>query len=58
MTEQTAETDQKGFDIRRLLLRASIPVVVLLGVLLATGIYLLASHDEAPASAPLIALHH
>ncbi|MCH7810980.1 MAG: serine hydrolase [Chloroflexi bacterium] len=35
-----------------MLLRASIPVVVLLGVLLATGIYLLASHDEAPASAP------
>ncbi|MCH7952631.1 MAG: hypothetical protein IIC25_01970, partial [Chloroflexi bacterium] len=52
MTEQAAETDQEGVDIRRLLLRVSIPVVILLGVLLATGIFLLSSHGGAPASVP------
>ncbi|MCH8052071.1 MAG: serine hydrolase [Chloroflexi bacterium] len=52
MTEQAAETDQEGVDIRRLLLRVSIPVAVLLGVLLATGIFLLSSHGGAPASVP------
>ena len=52
MTDQTVETSQRGVVIRRLLLRASIPVVILVGVSLAAGIFLLASHEEAPASAP------
>ncbi len=52
MTDQTVETGQRGVVIRRLFFRVSIPVAILVGVLLATGIFLLASHEEAPAAAP------
>lgn len=52
MTDQTAEAGQGGFVIRRLLFRVSVPVAVLAGLSLGTGIFLLSSHEEAPASAP------
>lgn len=38
--------------IRRLLFRVSIPVAIFVGLSLGTGIFLLSSHEEAPASAP------
>ncbi len=52
MTDQTVETGQRGFVIRRLLFRVSIPVAIFVGLSLGTVIFLLASHEEAPASAP------
>ena len=45
------ETDQPGFDVRALLIRLSMPVTILVGALLATGIFLVfSSHDETPVS--------
>jgi hypothetical protein len=45
------ETDQPGYDIRPLLTRLSIPATILVGALLATGIFLVfSSHDETPVS--------
>ena len=45
------ETDQPGFDFRPLLIRLSIPATILVGALLATGIFLIfSSHGETPVS--------
>jgi len=52
MPDQTVETGQGGVVIRRLLLRVSIPVAIFVGATLGTGVFLLASHEEAPAAAP------
>ncbi|HEY5640553.1 MAG TPA: serine hydrolase [Dehalococcoidia bacterium] len=52
MTDRTVETGQKGVVIRRLLFRAFVPVAIVVGVSLGIVIFLLASHDDVPASAP------
>ena len=45
------ETDHPGFDFRPLLIRLSIPATILVGALLATGIFLIfSSHGETPVS--------
>ncbi len=52
MFDQTVETARRRIAVRRLLFRVLTPVALLVGVSLGTVIFLLASHDEAPASAP------
>ncbi|MCH7483570.1 MAG: hypothetical protein IIA90_00300 [Chloroflexi bacterium] len=52
MTDQSVETGQRGVVIRRLLFRVSIPVAIFVGLSLGTVTFLLASHEEAPASTP------
>ena len=49
---KSKESDPKGVPIRRILLRVAIPVAVLVGLSAGAVIFLLANHEDAPASGP------
>ncbi|MEX0683121.1 MAG: serine hydrolase [Dehalococcoidia bacterium] len=52
MTEPAANSTSRGRRVRRWIIRATIPVAVIAGLAIATTVYLLVAHEDAPASAP------